>query len=391
MRLHALAPAKVNLCLFLGRSRSDGRHELVTLMEPLSLADELTLETIRGGPDTVICPGVDRPNLAGAALAALRSRGWEAPSVRITIDKRIPVAAGMGGGSSDAAATLRLAAELEPLPDGVAAEVAATLGSDVPGLVDRRAVLATGAGEVVEPVAELAPHAYAILPSPFGLSTADVYARADRMRLARSPEDLGGMGEALRAALSARAELPASLLVNDLQDAALALAPRIEDALVAVRAAGADHATVCGSGPTVAGLFWGATAREQAAAAVRMLLGGAPARSRPGRCRARTASEAEHICEVGHNLLGDEQHHDHISRRRLPRSPRACGVPRARRRPDGHRLPPPARAGRGAGPFDLRPGRAGRDRAAARRDRRGGVASGLLRPQVGATGSIERG
>jgi 4-diphosphocytidyl-2-C-methyl-D-erythritol kinase len=271
--LHAFAPAKVNLCLFLWSLRSDRRHELVTLMESLSLADELTLETIGDGPDTVICPGVDGPNLVGAALAALRLRGWRAPPVEITIDKRIPVAGGMGGGSSDAAATLRLAAELAPVPDGVLAEVAASLGSDVSGLFDPGAVLATGAGEVVESVIELAPHAFAILPQPFGLSTADVYAQADRMGLARSPDDLAGMRTALDDALSARAELPAPLLVNDLQGPALALAPKIEDALLAVSATGADRATVCGSGPTVAGVFWGPKARERGAAAVGILSG----------------------------------------------------------------------------------------------------------------------
>ncbi|HEY6398887.1 MAG TPA: hypothetical protein VIX82_15675 [Solirubrobacteraceae bacterium] len=109
MTLRRRAYAKVNLCLFLGSPRRDGRHDLVTIMEPVSLADEVTIATMPDGPDTVICPGIDGPNLAGTALSALRSHGWDAPPVRVTIDKRIPVAAGMGGGSADAAALLRLA------------------------------------------------------------------------------------------------------------------------------------------------------------------------------------------------------------------------------------------------------------------------------------------
>jgi 4-diphosphocytidyl-2-C-methyl-D-erythritol kinase len=183
----------------------------------------------------------------------------------------------MGGGSADAAATLRLANELAPIAHGVLAEMAVSLGSDVPGLIDPGAVLATGAGEVVHPVRELAPHAFAILPQPFGLSTAEVYAQADRMGLVRSVEGLEEARRAVLAALARNADLPAAMLINDLQGAALSLAPQIEDALRALRAAGADQATVCGSGPTAAGLFWGPRASERAAAAAATVAGEHPA------------------------------------------------------------------------------------------------------------------
>src|ERR1700680_4715174 len=93
LKLAALAPGKVNLCLFLGPLREDGRHELVTLLESVSLADELTLES-DAEHDCVVCPGVEGPNLVADALAGLRARGWDAPPVRIEIVKRIPVAAG---------------------------------------------------------------------------------------------------------------------------------------------------------------------------------------------------------------------------------------------------------------------------------------------------------
>jgi 4-diphosphocytidyl-2-C-methyl-D-erythritol kinase len=237
----------------------------------------VTMATMPDGPDTVSCPGVGGPNLAWAALQALRSHGWDAPPVTVTIAKRIPVAAGMGGGSADAAATLRLAAELAPMSRGVLAEVAASLGSDVPGLIESDAVLATGAGEVVEPVDELAPHAFAILPQPFGLSTAEVYAEADRMGLSRSAGDLKEARRTLLAALAGRDDLPAAILTNDLQAAALSLAPEIEGALRALGRSGADQTTVCGSGPTAAGVFWGPRAGERAAAAAGTLAAEHPA------------------------------------------------------------------------------------------------------------------
>jgi 4-diphosphocytidyl-2-C-methyl-D-erythritol kinase len=105
MLIHA--PAKINLCLFLGPAREDGLHELCSLFEPLALAD--MIDVTEAERDQVLCPGVEGENLAARALAALRESGWEAPPLRVGIEKRIPVAAGLGGGSADAAAVLRLA------------------------------------------------------------------------------------------------------------------------------------------------------------------------------------------------------------------------------------------------------------------------------------------
>src|SRR6187402_3533941 len=105
MPIHA--PAKLNLCLYLGPRREDGLHELCSLFEPLALAD--LIEVVEAERDEVICPGVEGENLAARALAALRERGWRHPPLRVRIEKRIPVAAGLGGGSADAAAVLRLA------------------------------------------------------------------------------------------------------------------------------------------------------------------------------------------------------------------------------------------------------------------------------------------
>lgn len=286
----ARAPGKVNLCLLLGAARADGRHELVTVLESVSLADELELSTLAGGPDEVHCPGVQGPNLVSRALAGLRARDWGAPAVRIEIRKRVPVAAGMGGGSADAAAALRLANELAPVAAGHVFSIAASLGTDVPSQLAPGLALGTGAGEVVTPLAPLAPHAWLLLPSDRQLSTAEVYREADRLGLARSPHGLARERERLVSSLEERsppvgeglrlpgerARLPAALLVNDLQPAARSLCPQIDDALDAALGAGAEHAIVCGSGPTVAGLFWGEDARDRAEAAVGALDGHFP-------------------------------------------------------------------------------------------------------------------
>jgi 4-diphosphocytidyl-2-C-methyl-D-erythritol kinase len=264
MRLQALAPAKVNLCLFLGGPRRNGRHELVTLLEWVSLADRVALSTLADGPDEVHCPEVPGPNLVSDAVSRLRARGWGAPPVRIEITKRIPVAAGLGGGSADAAAALRLATEVAPLDDHGLIDLAPSLGSDVPGQLVPGVTLVTGAGEVVQPIPPLAPHAWLIVPQPVGQSTAEVYREADRLGLPRRPYDLEAKRRELDAALAARAELPPSLLLNDLQPAAISLRPEIQLALDAARHAGADHALVSGSGPTVVGMFNGRDAFTRA-------------------------------------------------------------------------------------------------------------------------------
>ncbi len=274
MRLRARAPGKVNLCLFLGPARADGRHELVTVLESVSLADELELFVLDQGqgPDQVVCPGLEGPNLAAEALQGLRSRGWEAPPVRLEITKRIPVAAGLGGGSADAAATLRMAVELSPGRPEEVATLAAELGADVPSQLVPGVTLGTGAGELVEPFEPLAPHALLFLPQPFPLATADVYGEADRLGLSRERAEIGARYEQLVAALVPGSRLPETLLINDLAPAALSLCPSIAQALAAAEAAGADQALVCGSGPTVAGLFWGADATERAGAAATALV-----------------------------------------------------------------------------------------------------------------------
>lgn len=258
------APAKLNLCLYLGRRREDGLHDLCSLFEPLELAD--LIEVSPAEEDEVVCPGVEGENLAARALAGLRERGWEHGPLRVEIEKRVPVAAGLGGGSGDAAAILRLAAgEVADLP-----ELAAELGADVPSQLRPALALVRGAGERVEPLPPPAEHAAVLLPGGGGLSTAAVFAEADRLGLGRGAAELADLAARLREAAGAGAS-PLDyreLLVNDLEPAALSLRPDIGEALRKLRAAGAPVAILSGSGPTAVGLFADLAAARAAAEAL---------------------------------------------------------------------------------------------------------------------------
>jgi 4-diphosphocytidyl-2-C-methyl-D-erythritol kinase len=272
VRLRALAPAKINLCLFLGPLRADGRHELVTLFESLSLSDELELETLPDGPDRIVCAEVPGDNLVARALSALRGRGWAAPPVQIAIRKRIPVAGGMAGGSADAAAALRLAVALAPGQPSEVEAVAAELGSDVPAQLAPGVSLGTGAGHLVKRLEPLPTHALVVVPLPHELPTPAVYAEADRLKLPRPAEELRTRLDEVRAALSSGARPPQDILVNDLEPAAVSLCPPVADALARTRAAGAEQAMVSGSGPTVLGLWWGEDALAHAVEAADTLV-----------------------------------------------------------------------------------------------------------------------
>lgn len=268
------APAKLNLCLYLGPRRADGLHTLCSLFEPLALAD--SIEVSEAGSDEIVCPGVEGENLAARALAALRERGWEGPPLRIEIEKRIPVAAGLGGGSADAAAVLRLArgdlyvytTGKSPLLD--LAALAAALGADVPSQLDPALALVRGAGERIEPLPPPPPHAVLLLPDGGGLSTPAVFAEADRLGLGRGESELDELAGRLREAAGAGASPLdyATLLANDLEPAARSLRSEIGEALDALREAGAPLAFLTGSGPTAVGLF--PTLAEARSAAARL-------------------------------------------------------------------------------------------------------------------------
>lgn len=280
--LCTLAPAKINLGLFVGPSRADGKHELASVMQPISLADEVTLELApRAGADEVVCPGIDGENLAARALETFRSAtGWKEGPVRISIDKRIPVAAGLGGGSADAGAVLRLAQAASGQSDAeLLLALAAQLGADVPAQVAPGRALAAGAGERLQRLADPStPAGVLVLPQASGLSTASVYAETDRLRAARERSELAEWRQRLLEALGSGASLPAeALLANDLQEASQRLCAAVAPALAQARQAGADHALVSGSGPTVLGLFAGEDGPRRAKQAARSLAGRVPA------------------------------------------------------------------------------------------------------------------
>ena len=239
-----LAPGKVNLCLLVGAPRaSDRLHPLVSVVQPTRLADEVTIEP-GSEQDSVICPGVSGENLALTALTRFRAlTGWDGPPQRITIAKRIPIAGGMAGGSSNAAAALILVSQVAGI--AIPAELPMVLGADVPVMLGATRALMTGAGEHVEPLAGAAP-ALVVVPLDAELSAGQVYAEFDARDTPRSPEELEHAAQRIRDG--------ALTHVNDLEPAARRLCPLIDPALEALREAGATQPMVTGSGPTVFGV-----------------------------------------------------------------------------------------------------------------------------------------
>jgi 4-diphosphocytidyl-2-C-methyl-D-erythritol kinase len=250
--VHERAYAKLNLVLHVGPPQPSGLHEVCSIFASLDLADDMHVRPADGPGDIVECEGVEGPNLAAAAVEAFRAEVPSLPPLHLRIDKRIPVAAGLGGGSADAAAALRAANRLtgEPLDAGALRAIAATLGSDVPSQVEPGHALVAGEGEIVEPVG-LPPLAAVLVPQSQGLATADVYAQLDRMDGWREQLD----AEAVRAAVDSDPYSWEAAFENDLQQAALALRPELGVAIAGLRATGALVARVSGSGPTCFGLF----------------------------------------------------------------------------------------------------------------------------------------
>jgi 4-diphosphocytidyl-2-C-methyl-D-erythritol kinase len=259
--VHERAFAKLNLVLHVGSPREDGLHPICSIFASIDLHDDVHLE--RAPQDHVECPGVDGPNLAEAALIAYRRRVPHLPPLRIVIEKRIPIAAGLGGGSADAAAVLRGANRIagDPLTDTELRELGAQLGSDVPSQVDPRHELVSGVGEIVEPI-ELPPFGAVLIPQADGLAAAAVYAQFDLLGGGRN-----GLDPAILRELAEDMTL-APVLGNDLQPAALALRPELERVLASLRETGALGQLVSGSGPTCFALFSDRAAAVSAAATI---------------------------------------------------------------------------------------------------------------------------
>jgi len=251
-----IAPAKLNLALHVRGRRDDGRHDIETVFafcvdgdllsaEP---ADELTLSV--SGPFAAVLSS-DDDNLVLKAAKALRNAAGTTEGAALTLDKRLPVASGIGGGSADAAAALRLLTSLWGIDPTHAEGVAPTLGSDVPACLLSLPMRGEGAGDELSPVdlSDISGAPVLLVNPRIALSTAEVFAGWDGVD--RGPLDDWRLGR------------------NDLQPAAIALVPQIETILAWLSAqAGAEFVRMSGSGATCFALFDSDEARDRAAEAV---------------------------------------------------------------------------------------------------------------------------
>jgi 4-diphosphocytidyl-2-C-methyl-D-erythritol kinase len=252
-RLVLNAAAKVNLALEVLSRRPDGYHEIATVMQTVDLSDRLVLEDADALEVRTSAPGVptDERNLAYRAAAALRQAAGITRGARITLDKRIPVAAGLGGGSTDAAAALVGLNRLWGLrwPVERLEELAVGLGMDVPFFLRGGAAMATGRGERLRPLAGAALALVLVNPR-FAVSTADMYGRVTPAMYS----DGGRAQDAATALETRRSSRVARTLYNGLEVAARAAHPQIGHMQAALVAAGALGAVMSGSGPTVFGV-----------------------------------------------------------------------------------------------------------------------------------------
>ena len=275
----ASAPGKVNLVLRAGAPTADGYHTLATVFEALDLRETVTVRTTRTPGTTVETVahlpggGIDRaitelmravPSRSHLAVRAARAMQrlaaagpWASTAAGLTIrvDKRVPVAGGMAGGSADAAATLVACNELWELGlgPGQLEQIGRALGADVPACLAGGIALGTGRGDHMAPLeCPATRHHWVIALAHEGLSTTDVFAEFDRAAQGTAVPAAPTDGEL--ADLTGPARLAGPRLVNDLTAAALSLRPELGGTLSTARAAGALAAIVSGSGPTVAAL-----------------------------------------------------------------------------------------------------------------------------------------
>ena len=286
-RITARAHAKVNLDLRVLGTRADGYHELRTVFQTIELHDVLVCVQRRGA-FALKCRAagvpLDETNLVWIAAAALwTALGRPGPpqDTTVTIEKNVPVEAGLGGGSSDAAAALLALGRLwggAPLP--LLREVAAGIGADVPFFLSGGTALGLGRGEEIYPLVDLPPHWVLIVRPPFGVSTAEAYAWYDEDRAAglREPREL----QILPVPWPTRA----AQMINDLEPPVVRRHPEIGALRSGMREAGAVAAAMTGSGSAVFGLF---RTRRAAAHAARPLAGGGA-----GTILTRTLTRAEY-------------------------------------------------------------------------------------------------
>ena len=246
------SPAKVNLYLRVLRKREDGYHDILSLMQRISLCDEMTFESTDGGI-AVRCPGTDLPedqgNIVFRAATAFFSRIGAPPEIRITIRKQIPISAGLGGGSSNAATTLMTLNEMHgaPLTQEELMKIGAGIGADVPFFVFGKTAWASGIGDLLTE-ATFAPPLWFVLINPgFEISTKMVYQELN----------LGLTKHGINYSIP-RFQVTEDLirgLLNDLEKVTLKIHPVLDQIKFFLLENGARGALMSGSGPTVFGVF----------------------------------------------------------------------------------------------------------------------------------------
>jgi 4-diphosphocytidyl-2-C-methyl-D-erythritol kinase len=255
--LKVRAFAKINLSLHVLGVRSDGYHELRTIFQSIALHDTLFVRQVPG-PFRIVCDDpacpADSTNLISRAARSVwkaSGRRGTPTNVSVRLDKRIPIAAGLGGGSSDAAAALRAFAGIWHVEPDCLQDLAAPLGADVPYFLTGGTALGLERGDLLFPLVDY-PHAFVTLVLPaFAVSTRDAYAWFDEDRL---------VGKVIVPPRARRAELR-----NDLQRVVARRRPEIARIAAQLRRAGASHAAMTGSGSAVFGLFDRRSAAEHAA------------------------------------------------------------------------------------------------------------------------------
>lgn len=260
------APAKINLGLHVLARRDDGYHDIETAMVAVDWCDVLNFET--SSELSLTCSDerlpTDESNLVIRAALALRDHTGSTEAARIHLQKNVPFAAGLGGGSSDAAATLKALNDLWELklPDNQLEEIAARLGSDIPFFIKGVPAMATGRGEKLEPLDSFKlEHEVLIVTSGEGISTADAYGNV-------TPSG-NGRPDIKNILLNQPVEQWERALVNDFQEVAFTLRPglaKIYDYMVVV---GTDYVSLSGSGSAIYGLFADAEMCRRAAVKLR--------------------------------------------------------------------------------------------------------------------------
>ena len=246
------SPAKVNLFLRVLGKRSDGYHDILSLMQRISLCDEMSFD-LKGNGVKVICPGglipENKNNIAYRAAEAVLSNVSRHSGVEITINKKIPVAAGLGGGSSNAATTLVTLNEMMETRYSTKKlmQMGAKLGADVPFFIFEKTSLASGIGDRLKPVEDV-PKIWFVLVNPgFGISTGDIY---KNLKLGLTKEPIK-----YRMPRFVTMSHIAKGLYNDLEKVSLRFHPELSDIKELLTANGALGSLMSGSGPTIFGVF----------------------------------------------------------------------------------------------------------------------------------------